>query len=195
MTSPLHPSVRVHERALCESTEVGPGTRVWAFAHVMPGARVGADCNIGDHAFIESGAVLGDRVTVKNAVLVWDRVTVEDDVFLGPNMVFTNDLVPRTAFRKGPESFLPTRVRRGASIGANVTVVCGVTIGEAAFVGAGAVVTRDVPARALVIGNPAHFAGWMCDCGERLPEALVCACGRAFRLVSESAGLALKETA
>lgn len=195
MTRTLPPSVRVHERALCESTDVGPRTRVWAFAHVMAGARVGADCNIGDHAFIETGAVLGDRVTVKNAVLVWDRVTVEDDVFLGPNMVFTNDLVPRNAFRKGPESFLPTVVRRGASIGANVTVVCGVTIGEAAFVGAGAVVTHDVPARALVIGNPARFAGWMCDCGERLPEALACSCGRAFRLVSESAGLALEETA
>lgn len=195
MTKALHPSVRVHERALCESEDVGPRTRVWAFAHVMPGARVGADCNIGDHAFIESGAVLGDRVTVKNAVLVWDRVTVEDDVFLGPNMVFTNDLVPRNAFRKGPESFLPTVVRRGASIGANVTVVCGVTIGECAFVGAGAVVTRDVPARALVVGNPARFAGWMCDCGERLGDGLTCSCGRAYRLVSASAGLAPRETA
>ncbi|MFN7952935.1 MAG: acyltransferase [bacterium] len=183
-------SVFVHERALCESDDVGPRTRVWAFAHVMRGARVGADCNIGDHAFVESGAVLGDRVTVKNAVLVWDRVTVEDDVFLGPNMVFTNDLVPRAAFRKDASRFLPTRVRRGASIGANVTVVCGVTVGECAFVGAGAVVTSDVPARALVVGNPARWMAWMCDCGERLGNDLACGCGRRYRLVSALEGLA-----
>ncbi len=183
-------SVFVHERALCESEDVGPRTRVWAFAHVMRGARVGADCNIGDHAFVESGAVLGDRVTVKNAVLVWDRVTVEDDVFLGPNMVFTNDLVPRAAFRKDASRFLPTRVRRGASIGANVTVVCGVTVGECAFVGAGAVVTSDVPARALVVGNPARWMAWMCDCGERLGNDLACGCGRRYRLVSALEGLA-----
>ena len=184
------PSVFVHERALCESTEVGPRTRVWAFAHVMPGARIGADCNIGDHAFIEGGAVLGDRVTVKNLVLVWDLVTVEDDVFLGPNMVFTNDPVPRAAFKKGRDRWLPTRVRRGASIGANATIVCGVTIGEGAMVGAGAVVTRDVPARALVVGNPARRTAWVCDCGEGLGASLSCGCGRAFRLDSEAAGLA-----
>lgn len=182
-------SVFVHERALCESDDVGPRTRVWAFAHVMRGAKVGADCNIGDHAFIESGAVLGDRVTVKNAVLVWDRVTIEDDVFLGPNMVFTNDLVPRAAFRKDASQFLPTRVRRGASIGANVTVVCGVTVGEAAFVGAGAVVARDVPSRALVVGNPARWIAWMCDCGERLGNDLACRCGRRFQLVSAAEGV------
>ncbi len=183
-------SVFVHERALCESDDVGPRTRVWAFAHVMRGAKIGADCNIGDHAFIESGAVLGDRVTVKNAVLVWDRVTIEDDVFLGPNMVFTNDLVPRAAFRKDASQFLPTRVRRGASIGANVTVVCGVTVGEAAFVGAGAVVARDVPARALVVGNPARWIAWICDCGERLGNDLACRCGRCFRLESTAEGVA-----
>ncbi len=186
---PRDPSVFVHERALCESSEIGARTRVWAFAHVMEGARVGADCNVGDHAFIEAGAVIGDRVTVKNAVLVWDKVTVEDDVFLGPNMIFTNDSVPRAAFKKPSDQFLPTRVRRGASIGANATIVCGVTVGEAAFVGAGAVVVRDVPARALVVGNPAAPIGWICDCGERLGESLRCSCGRAFRLVSAEDGL------
>ncbi|MBI3183464.1 MAG: N-acetyltransferase [Myxococcales bacterium] len=184
-----HPSVFVHEKALCESDEVGEGTRVWAFAHVMKGARLGAHCNVGDHAFIESGAVIGDRVTVKNCVLVWDKVTVEDEVFLGPNMVFTNDMNPRVAFKKAPEQFLPTKVKRGASIGANATIVCGVTIGEQAFVGAGSVVIRDVPAHALVVGNPARRIGWMCECGGKLPASLKCRCGRAFRLASEREGL------
>ena len=183
--------VFVHERALCESSTVGPGTRVWAFAHVMDGAVVGSDCNVGECAFIEAGARLGDRVIVKNGVLVWDKVTVEDDVFLGPAMVFTNDLVPRVRFKNGPEAFLPTLVRRGASIGANVTVVCGVTVGESAFVGAGAVVAEDVPARAIVLGNPARRVGWMCDCGLRLDEGLVCACGRSYRLDDETVGLTL----
>jgi len=182
--------VFVHEKALCESADVGPGTRVWAFAHVMRGAVVGADCNIGDHAFIETGARVGDRVIVKNSALVWDKVTLEDDVFVGPNAVFTNDLIPRVAFKNPSERFLPTRVRRGATIGANATVVCGVTIGEQAFVGAGAVVVRNVPAHAIVVGNPARRIGWMCACGKKLGSDLVCACGRAYRLVSEAAGLA-----
>lgn len=188
----LDPSVFVHPMGLCESDTVGPRTRVWAFAHVLPGAVIGADCNICDHAFIEGGAVIGDRVTVKNAVLVWDRVTVEDEVFLGPNMVFTNDLRPRAAHRTGREGFLPTLVRRGATIGANATVVCGVTIGEHAFVAAGAVVARDVPAHALVAGNPARRLAWACTCGQTLDEpTLTCpACHRRFQLRSEEEGLA-----
>ena len=177
---PLDPSVFVHDRALVESETIGPRTRVWAFAHVMAGAKIGADCNIGDHAFIESGAILGDRVTVKNCVLVWDKVIIADEVFLGPNMVFTNDMRPRVAFKKPPESFLPTNVGRGASIGANATVVCGTNIGEQAFVGAGTVVIRDVPAHAMVVGNPAKQIGWMCACGEKLSASLACACGRAY---------------
>ena len=183
--------VFVHDRALCESGDVGAGTRVWAFAHVMDGARIGADCNICDHAFVESGAVVGDRVTVKNNVALWDGVTVGDDVFLGPDVVFTNDRNPRAAFKKSREGFLPTVVERGASIGANATVVCGVVIGASAFVGAGSVVVGDVPARALVVGNPARFLGWICDCGERLADDLACtACGRRYRLVSAEEGLA-----
>ena len=174
--------VFVHERGLCESEQVGAGTRVWAFAHVMPEAVVGEGCNICDGAFIESGAVVGNRVTVKNNVLVWDQVTIEDDVFLGPNAVFTNDMNPRAAFKKPPSEFLPTVVRRGASIGANATIVCGVEIGANAFVGAGAVVARDVPAHALVVGNPARRIAWMCACGERLGDALSCgACGRRYK--------------
>lgn len=187
---PLDPTVFVHDKALCESEDIGPRTRVWAFTHVMKGARIGADCNVGDHAFIEGGAVIGNRVTVKNSVLVWDRVTVEDEVFLGPNVVFTNDLTPRAAFKKPEETWLPTLVRRGASIGANATIVCGITIGVGAFVGAGSVVVRDVPAHALVVGNPAERIGWMCACGGRLAADLACECGRRYRLVSEGTGLA-----
>jgi len=181
--------VFVHERGLCESSEVGPGTRVWAFAHVMKGARIGARCNIGDHAFVEGGAVLGDRVTVKNAVLIWDGVTVEDEVFLGPNMVFTNVLNPRVAFKKSRDQFQKTLVCRGAAIGANATVVCGITIGAQAFVGAGAVVTKDVAPYALVVGAPARRIAWVCACGETLPQTLACGCGRRYALVDEARGL------
>lgn len=193
MSEPKKPPF-VHERALCESTDIGPGTRIWAFAQVMKGARIGADCNVCGHAFIEAGAVLGNRVTVKNAVLIWDKVTIEDDVFLGPNMVFTNDMNPRAAFKKPPSSFLPTLVQKGASIGANATIVCGVTLGTNCFVGAGSVVIRDVPAHALVVGNPARRIGWMCACGEKLDKALTCpSCKRAYMLKSDVEGLALRE--
>jgi UDP-2-acetamido-3-amino-2,3-dideoxy-glucuronate N-acetyltransferase len=182
--------VAIHDKALCESDDVGPGTRIWAFAHVMAGAKVGADCNVCDHAFIETGAVIGDRVTIKNNVLLWDKVIVEDDVFLGPNAVFTNDAVPRVAFKKDPSEFRPTLVRTGASIGANATIVCGITIGAHAFVGAGAVVTRDVADHALVVGNPARGVGWVCRCGGRLDGELTCpACGRRYRLVDDRRGL------
>ena len=174
--------VFVHPQALCESSDVGAGTRIWAFAHVMSGAQVGAGCNVCDHGFVEGGAVIGDNVTIKNNVLVWNGVTIEDDVFLGPNVVFTNDRNPRAAFKKSVEQYLiRTMVRRGASIGANATIVCGVTIGESAFIGAGSVVVRGVRARALVVGNPARQIGWMCDCGERLDAELACsACKRSY---------------
>jgi UDP-2-acetamido-3-amino-2,3-dideoxy-glucuronate N-acetyltransferase len=150
ITSPFF----VHPTALCESPDIGPGTRIWAFAHVMSGARVGRDCNICDHSFIESGAVLGDRITVKNSVAIWDGVVIEDEVFIGPNVAFTNVLTPRVGFKKTRAQFSSTVVRRGASLGANATVVCGVSIGEYAVVGAGAVVTRDVSADAVVAGVP-----------------------------------------
>jgi acetyltransferase-like isoleucine patch superfamily enzyme len=177
------PSVFIHPLALCESDDVGPRTRIWAFAHVLPGARIGADCNVCDHAFVEGEAVVGNAVTIKNNVLLWDGVTVEDEAFLGPNAVFTNDFRPRAASKKGREAWLSTLVRHGATIGANATVVCGVTVGRWAFVGAGAVVIADVPDHALVVGNPARRIGWACRCGERLPDDLSCgACGRAYRL-------------
>lgn len=170
----------VHPDGRCESADVGAGSRVWAFAHVLDGAHVGEDCNICDHAFVEGGAWIGDRVTVKNAVLVWDGVTVEDDVFLGPAMIFTNDLQPRAHIKKGRSEFVPTLVQRGATIGANATIVCGTTVGAHAFVAAGAVVTRDIPAHALVMGNPAKQVGWVCLCGRRLDELLSCECGHKF---------------
>jgi UDP-2-acetamido-3-amino-2,3-dideoxy-glucuronate N-acetyltransferase len=182
---------QIHPAALCESDEIGAGTRVWAFAHVLPGARIGRDCNVCDHVFVEGGVVVGDRVTIKNGVMLFTGVTVEDDVFLGPGVVFTNDRMPRRERPKQPDELQPTVVRQGASLGAGVVVVCGTEIGEYALIGAGAVVVRDVPAHALMVGNPAHRRGWVCTCGERLPATLVCAaCGERHRLRSEQAGLA-----
>jgi acetyltransferase-like isoleucine patch superfamily enzyme len=186
----LDPSVFVHPLALCETEHVGPRTRIWAFAHLLPGARIGADCNIGDHAFIEGGVRIGNRVTVKNASLLWDGVTLEDDVFLGPNVVFTNDPTPRATIRKPSPELLPTLVRRGASVGANATIVCGVTIGAGAFIAAGAVVIRDVEPYAMVAGNPARLIGWACACGLKLGPDLRCGCGRAYRRGDGDQGLA-----
>ena len=189
---PLDPSVFVHERALCESDDLGPRTRVWAFAHVMPGAKVGSDCNLCGHVFVEGGALIGDRVTVKNGVEVWDGVVLEDEVFVGPNATFTNDPYPRVAHPTSTEDWRPTRVCRGATIGANATIVCGVTLGEDCFVAAGAVVTADALPHALVAGCPARRIGWACSCGRPLSDALSCACGRSFEKRSDGAGLAEK---
>ena len=179
----------LHPSGLCESADVGAGTRIWAFAHVLAGARVGARCNLCDHTFVETGAVIGDGVTVKNGVQVWAGVTLEDDVFVGPNATFTNDVMPRAAVKRPQEAWLaPTVVRRGASIGANATIVCGTTVGEGAFVGAGAVVVGDVPPHTVVVGNPARRIGWVCRCGGRLPGPGVCgACGTAY--VEDEGGL------
>lgn len=148
----------VHPAALCESTSVGPGTRIWAFAHVLPGAVIGADCNICDNVFVENQVVLGDRVTVKCGVQLWDGLTLEDDVFIGPNATFCNDRFPRS--RQHLAEYPRTLVRRGASIGANATILPGLVVGANAMVGAGAVVTRSVPANAIVVGNPARIVGY-----------------------------------
>jgi acetyltransferase-like isoleucine patch superfamily enzyme len=159
----------------------------------MEGARVGADCNIGEHCFIEKGAVLGDRVTIKNGVAVWEGVTAEDDVFIGPNAVLTNDLRPRSKVYH--TAVTRTLLKRGASIGANATLLCGITVGAYAMVGAGAVVTRDVPAHGLVVGNPARLAGHVCRCGEKLrvrSRVAACrACGRQYSLAGRT-GIAEK---
>lgn len=145
----------VHEQGLCETTHVGAGTRIWAFAHVLPGATIGRDCNICDHVFIENGVTLGDRVTVKCGVQLWDGVRVGDDVFIGPNATFCNDKFPRS--KQYPESFLPIVLEKGASVGANATLLPGITVGEGAMIGAGAVVNRNVPPYAVVYGNPARI--------------------------------------
>lgn len=192
-SQPETDDVFVHPSALCETDTVGARTRIWAFAHLLPGAIVGTDCNICDHAFIEGGARLGNGVTIKNAVLVWDGVTIEDQVFVGPNATFTNDHVPRAHRRKGHDELDETLVRRGASIGANATVVCGTTIGTHALVGAGAVITKDVPAHALVVGNPGRQIGWVCRCSSRLDEDLRCpSCGTTHRFIDPETGLEAK---
>lgn len=151
--------VFVHERALCETDDIGPGTRIWAFAHLLPGARIGAECNICDGVFVEGDAIVGDRVTVKCGVQLWNGVELEDDVFIGPNVTFTNDPFPRS--RRWLDKHPHTLVRTGASVGANATVLPGLEIGRGAMVGAGAVVTRSVPANAVVVGNPARITGYV----------------------------------
>ena len=147
----------IHPQAIVETPHIGTGTRIWAFAHVLPGARIGRDCNLCDHTFVEGGVVIGDNVTIKCGVYLWDGLIIEDNVFLGPNATFTNDGRPRS--KAYPTGFTKTHVRTGASVGANATVVCGVTIGCWAMIGAGSVVTRDVPDHALVYGNPARVKG------------------------------------
>jgi UDP-2-acetamido-3-amino-2,3-dideoxy-glucuronate N-acetyltransferase len=176
----VHPSSYVDEGA-----EVGEGTRIWHFSHVMDGARVGRNCTIGQNVLIAGGAVVGDNVKIQNNVSVYDAVTLEDGVFCGPSAVFTNVINPRSHISRKNE-YRPTLVRQGATVGANATVVCGHTIGRYAFVGAGAVVTEDVPDYALVYGNPARRQGWICECGVRLEpaaDAATCAsCGLRYRL-------------
>lgn len=149
----------VHERAICESTNIGEDTRVWAFAHILPGAVVGASCNICDNVFIENDVTIGDRVTVKCGVQLWDGIVVEDDVFIGPNATFTNDLFPRS--KVYPKQFAKTVIRQGASIGANATILANTEIGAGAMVGAGAVITRSVPPNAIAVGNPARIIGYV----------------------------------
>lgn len=142
-----------HEKSLVETEDIGRNTRIWAFTHVLSKAKIGSDCNICDHVFIENDVVVGDRVTVKCGVQLWDGLRVEDDVFIGPNATFTNDLFPRS---KKEFKLIETRIKRGASIGANATILPGITIGQFSMVGAGAVVTKDVPDKVLVVGNPAR---------------------------------------
>lgn len=156
----------VHPSALCESEKIGPKTRIWAFVHILKNAAIGEDCNICDYCFIENDVTIGNRVTIKNGISVWDGITIEDDVFLGPHCVLTNDLYPRS---KGYHSEnIKTLIKQGTTIGANATIICGVTLGKYCMVGAGAVVTKDVPDFALVVGNPAKFKHWIGKMGGKL---------------------------
>ena len=183
----VHPGVSVHESAYVdEPCEIGEGTRIWHFSHVMQNSRIGRHCNLGQNVVVSSDVVIGDHCKLQNNVSVYTGVTLEDGVFCGPSLVFTNVINPRSEISRRSE-YRATLVRRGATLGANATIVCGIEIGRYAFIAAGAVVTRDVPAYALVMGSPARRSAWMCRCGTRLPKQVVgaqldCeACGNSYR--------------
>jgi len=173
--------VFIHPQAIVETSIIGEGTRIWAFAHVLKGARIGKNVNIGDHCFIENEVTIGNNVVIKNGISIWDKVIIENDVFLGPSVVFTNELFPRSSFPKGLEK---TLIKNGATIGANTTLVTRITLGEYCTIGAGSVVTQDVSPFALMYGNPAKQKGWVCVCGLKLrfddKEVAKCPCGRRF---------------
>lgn len=170
----------VHETSVVdENVQIGAGTKIWHFCHIQSGAVIGANCSLGQNVNVANHVKIGNGVKIQNNVSVYEGVTLEDDVFCGPSMVFTNDLTPRAKYPKGRVRYLKTIVHRGASIGANATVVCGHELGAWCMVAAGAVVTKDVPPHALVAGVPARQIGWVCECGKPLDETMVCPdCGR-----------------
>ena len=176
----------IHKTAVVDDgAHVGAHCRIWHFTHVSSGARIGECCVLGQNVFIAPGVEIGNGVKIQNNVSVYAGVQIADDVFLGPSCVFTNVLTPRAHVER-KEEFAPTPVGRGVTVGANATVVCGHTLGEYAMIGAGAVVTKDVPAHAVVVGNPARRAGWACRCGEVLPGSHVCArCGDEYEVTAE----------
>ncbi|HLZ09090.1 MAG TPA: acyltransferase [Chloroflexota bacterium] len=172
----------VHPTALVESAMIGDGTTIWAYCHVLAGAVIGRNCNLGDHCYVEAQATIGDDVVLKNGVSVWSGVAIENRVFVGPNVAFTNDRAPRAKVFNS--TVVPTLIREGASLGANATILCGIIVGRYAMVGAGAVVTRDVPDFGLALGNPARVVGHVCQCARRLTflaGVASCDCGRSYR--------------
>ena len=175
--------VYIHPQAIVDSKNIGKATRIWAFAHVLKGAKIGRNVNIGDHCFIENNVIIGNDVVIKNGNSIWDGIIIEDGAFLGPNVALTNELFPRSGFPKGLEK---TLIKRGATIGANASILTGITIGEYCSIGAGSVVTKNVPGHALMYGNPARLKGWMCICGLKLVfggnKKTSCSCGRKFVL-------------
>ena len=177
----------VHESSYIDNdVEIGNGTKIWHFCHIQKGARIGENCSFGQNVNVSNNVKIGNGVKVQNNVSIYEGVELEDYVFCGPSMVFTNDLTPRAKYPKGPAGFKKTLVREGASIGANATIVCGHTIGRCAMIAAGAVVTKDVPDYAFVVGVPARRIGWICKCGERLDCLLACKrCGQKYQLDGE----------
>lgn len=185
----------VHESSYVdEDVVIGEGTRVWHFCHLQKGARIGAHCSLGQNVNISNHVKIGDGCKLQNNVSLYQGVELENDVFCGPSCVFTNDLTPRAKYPKGQAGYKRTLIRQGASIGANATIVCGHTVGRWALIGAGAVVACNVPDYALMLGVPAKQAGWVCRCGERLGDTMVCsACGR--RYIETDSGISLVEEA
>lgn len=175
-------AVQIHPTAVVDDGAVlGDGTKVWHFCHIQSGAHIGENCSLGQNVNVANDVVIGNGVKIQNNVSVYKGVQLDDWVFCGPSCVFTNDLTPRAKYPKGESGYLSTRVRTGASIGANATIVCGHEIGEWAMIAAGAVVTTDVPAHALMLGVPARQVGWVCECGLILPSGLVCTdCNRRY---------------
>lgn len=169
-------NVFIHESSYVDdNVEIGEGTKIWYFCHIQSGAKIGKNCSFGQNVNISNNVKIGNGVKVQNNVSIYEGVEIEDDVFCGPSCVFTNDLTPRAAYPKGHENYKKTLVKKGASIGANATIVCGVTIGEYAMIAAGAVVTKDVPDYALMVGVPAKQVGWVCgECGDKLGENWRC---------------------
>ena len=178
MAATIHPTAIVDEGA-----QIGEGSRVWHWAHICGGARIGNGCSLGQNVFVGNDVVMGNNVKIQNNVSIYDNVRLEDDVFCGPSMVFTNVYNPRSAISRKKE-YRATLVRRGATLGANSTIICGITIGEHAFIGAGAVVNRNVPAFALMLGVPARRRGWMCSCGVQLRGMgqIRCSCGGNYQI-------------
>jgi acetyltransferase-like isoleucine patch superfamily enzyme len=200
----MNDTVYIHPKAVVESNQIGNGTRIWAFSHVMKEVSIGENCNVGEHCFLETGARVGSNVTIKNANMIWDGVTLEDGTFIGPGVFFTNDLYPRSprlpearARYQGNGWLVRTLVQHGASIGAGAVLVAGVTVGSFAMVGAGTVVTKDVPPHALVVGTPGRVIGWVCQCGHRVAleqgEARCSECGTEYVKTGDLAAKKMSE--
>lgn len=174
-----------HDRAIVhDGARIGEGTRIWANANIQEGAIIGKHCNICDGCYVEKGAIIGDHVTLKNGVAVFNGVTLEDDVFVGAGVAFINDRNPRS-HRSDDWTLEKTLVQKGATIGANATVMCGITIGTYAVVGAGCVVVKNVPIYTIVVGNPARWAGYACRCGRTLSDELKCTCGASYQIIND----------